>query len=292
MTEGPYYLDGDKLRRDIREGRPGTRLDLATRWSTSRPASRSRAGSSTSGTATRAARTPVSRRRHRRRHVHARHPADDEDRTRDVRHGLPGLVLGPHRPYPRPGVARRERRCTPGSSSSRRRSRTPSTAARRTTGGRAVTRGTRPTRSSGTAARSRCSSSRRPRRATPRASRWASAARKTERLPAARRRNCGRTGGGAAEPSPPRPSPVHVARYSLDPWRSRATSRPGGFRPSRTSPRSSTTRIAATATSTSDQSPTSIRRSGASRPRSTASAWPRSKGACTRSATPRSRSRS
>ncbi len=30
MTEGPYYLDGDKLRRDIREGRPGTRLDLAT----------------------------------------------------------------------------------------------------------------------------------------------------------------------------------------------------------------------------------------------------------------------
>ena len=30
MTQGPYYLDGDKLRRDIREGRPGTRLDLAT----------------------------------------------------------------------------------------------------------------------------------------------------------------------------------------------------------------------------------------------------------------------
>ena len=43
MTEGPYYLDGDKVRRDIREGRPGTRLDLATRCSTSRPASRSRA---------------------------------------------------------------------------------------------------------------------------------------------------------------------------------------------------------------------------------------------------------
>jgi protocatechuate 3,4-dioxygenase beta subunit len=30
MTEGPYHLDGDKVRRDIREGRPGTRLDLAT----------------------------------------------------------------------------------------------------------------------------------------------------------------------------------------------------------------------------------------------------------------------
>ncbi len=30
MTEGPYYLDGDKVRRDIREGRPGARLDLAT----------------------------------------------------------------------------------------------------------------------------------------------------------------------------------------------------------------------------------------------------------------------
>jgi protocatechuate 3,4-dioxygenase beta subunit len=29
MTQGPYYLDGDKVRHDIREGRPGTRLDLA-----------------------------------------------------------------------------------------------------------------------------------------------------------------------------------------------------------------------------------------------------------------------
>jgi protocatechuate 3,4-dioxygenase beta subunit len=29
MTEGPYYISGEKLRRDIREGHPGTRLDLA-----------------------------------------------------------------------------------------------------------------------------------------------------------------------------------------------------------------------------------------------------------------------
>jgi protocatechuate 3,4-dioxygenase beta subunit len=28
MTEGPYYISGEKLRRDIREGHPGTRLDL------------------------------------------------------------------------------------------------------------------------------------------------------------------------------------------------------------------------------------------------------------------------
>lgn len=28
MTEGPYYTSGEKLRRDITEGRPGTRLDL------------------------------------------------------------------------------------------------------------------------------------------------------------------------------------------------------------------------------------------------------------------------
>jgi protocatechuate 3,4-dioxygenase beta subunit len=28
MTEGPYYLAGEKLRRNITEGRPGTRLDL------------------------------------------------------------------------------------------------------------------------------------------------------------------------------------------------------------------------------------------------------------------------
>jgi protocatechuate 3,4-dioxygenase beta subunit len=30
MTEGPYYLDGDKLRRDIRERRPGAPLALRT----------------------------------------------------------------------------------------------------------------------------------------------------------------------------------------------------------------------------------------------------------------------
>jgi protocatechuate 3,4-dioxygenase beta subunit len=29
MTEGPYYVDGEKLRRDITEGKRGTRLDLA-----------------------------------------------------------------------------------------------------------------------------------------------------------------------------------------------------------------------------------------------------------------------
>jgi protocatechuate 3,4-dioxygenase beta subunit len=28
MTEGPYYLAGEKLRRNITEGRPGARLDL------------------------------------------------------------------------------------------------------------------------------------------------------------------------------------------------------------------------------------------------------------------------
>jgi len=29
MTEGPYYISGEKLRRDITNGKPGTRLDLA-----------------------------------------------------------------------------------------------------------------------------------------------------------------------------------------------------------------------------------------------------------------------
>ena len=28
MTEGPYYISGEKLRRNITEGRPGARLDL------------------------------------------------------------------------------------------------------------------------------------------------------------------------------------------------------------------------------------------------------------------------
>jgi protocatechuate 3,4-dioxygenase beta subunit len=30
MTEGPYYLEGDKVRHDLREGRPGVVLDLRT----------------------------------------------------------------------------------------------------------------------------------------------------------------------------------------------------------------------------------------------------------------------
>jgi protocatechuate 3,4-dioxygenase beta subunit len=30
MTAGPFILDGDKVRRDIREGRPGARLELVT----------------------------------------------------------------------------------------------------------------------------------------------------------------------------------------------------------------------------------------------------------------------
>ena len=30
MTEGPYYLDGDKVRRDMREGKPGVPLTLRT----------------------------------------------------------------------------------------------------------------------------------------------------------------------------------------------------------------------------------------------------------------------
>ena len=63
MTEGPYYLDGDKVRRDVREGRPGVLLSSRPPSSTSPRASRSRARPSTSGTATRAARTPASRRR-------------------------------------------------------------------------------------------------------------------------------------------------------------------------------------------------------------------------------------
>ena len=31
MTEGPYYLDGDKVRSDIREGRPGTLGSMRSR---------------------------------------------------------------------------------------------------------------------------------------------------------------------------------------------------------------------------------------------------------------------
>ena len=60
QTEGPYYIAGEKVRRNITEGRPGTPLPLRLRSSTPRPASRSRAPPSTSGTATRAASTRAS----------------------------------------------------------------------------------------------------------------------------------------------------------------------------------------------------------------------------------------
>ena len=110
MTEGPYYLDGDKVRRDIREGRPGTRLDLATTVvdvSTCKPINGALvdiwhcdAGGTYSGFAQEGTDGKTFMRGIQR---------TTQERPRDVRDGLPGLVLGPHRAHPRPGLPRRQR---------------------------------------------------------------------------------------------------------------------------------------------------------------------------------------
>src|SRR2546421_8798988 len=57
QTEGPYYIAGEKVRRTITDGRPGTPLTLHLQVVNARPASRSRAPRSTSGTPTPAAST-------------------------------------------------------------------------------------------------------------------------------------------------------------------------------------------------------------------------------------------
>ena len=61
VTEGPYYLDLDLVRRNIRATAPARRSRCASRWSTSRTAGRSRARRSRSGTPTLPASTRASR---------------------------------------------------------------------------------------------------------------------------------------------------------------------------------------------------------------------------------------
>ena len=275
MTEGPYYLDGDKVRRDIREGRPGTRLDLAT---TVVDVSTVQAdqGRCRRHLALRRgrARTPASRRR-------------GPTGRRSC-----GASSGRRRPGSRrssPSI-RAGTRAAPSISTSRCRSAgTCCTRAALLPGGahgrRLPPRAVQPAADPRHAERDRFDLPERWAR-----SRCCELAKSGSGLrrahhdgQSAARRNCGPTGGGAAEPSPPPPSPVHsprprIASPDRDAWRSTP---PRGLRldreppaAERTSPRSSTRRTAATAASRPDLSPTSIRRSPVSRPRSTASAWP------------------
>ena len=110
QTEGPYYIAGEKLRRNITEGRPGVPLLLRLRVvdaSTCRPIKgaavdiwHADALGVYSGFGARCAQP----------HVHARDPADRQDGPRALPQRLPRLVPGPHGAHPRQGARRRERR--------------------------------------------------------------------------------------------------------------------------------------------------------------------------------------
>ena len=120
LTEGPFYLAGEKMRRDITDGHPGTPLHASPhRRRRATRASRSRAPRSTSGTPTRrgvysgfgsgaASRTFM-------RGIQR----TDAQRARHLHDGLPGLVPGPRGAHPREGARRRATSSTPASSSSR-----------------------------------------------------------------------------------------------------------------------------------------------------------------------------
>ena len=111
QTEGPFYLPGDLVRRDITEGLPGRPLRLgirvverrqpvAARWSTcGTPTSRRLLG----------VRRRIGQRGGRRRghHVPARLASGRRRGHRRVRHRLPGLVPGAGGPHPREGPPRR-----------------------------------------------------------------------------------------------------------------------------------------------------------------------------------------
>ncbi len=118
VTEGPYYLDLNKVRGDITEGRPGAALDLQLTVVDATRCTPIKDRPSTSGTATPVASTPGSsgeRRRSRRadagnhRHadVPAGRPAQRRQWRRGVPHDLPGLVSRPRGPYPPQGPHRR-----------------------------------------------------------------------------------------------------------------------------------------------------------------------------------------
>ena len=118
MTEGPYYLDGDSA-----PGHPRGTTRHAPRprdhGGRRRRASRSRARPSTSGTVTRAG---LLRLRAGRVRTATRSCAASSGRQKNglaTFTRLPGLVFGPDGSHPRPGLARRQPPCTPGSSSSR-----------------------------------------------------------------------------------------------------------------------------------------------------------------------------
>ena len=111
MTEGPYYLTGEKVRRNITEGLPGAPLALRLTVldaSTCKPIKgaavdiwHASAGGQVLGRGGQ---------RHRRTHLPARNPAHRREGARALQDGLPRLVPGPRGAHPRQGARRRRRR--------------------------------------------------------------------------------------------------------------------------------------------------------------------------------------
>ena len=133
MTEGPYYVDDMKVRRDITEGLPGAPLSLRLSVldaSTCKPIKgaavdiwHASAGGKYSGERVQ---------RHGRAHLPARDPAHRREGPRALRDRLPGLVPGPCRAHPRQGARRRGRGAHGSAVLPRQHHATRSTSARRT----------------------------------------------------------------------------------------------------------------------------------------------------------------
>ena len=141
QTQGPYWFDVDSIRDDVRDGRPGARLDLALRvqdlsrcksggaaapvknavveiwhcdaggaysgFESGRRRARPRGGGGETSDGSYSAGDQEAS-PDRRRHLPARRPADRRRRHREVHDDLPRLVLGPHGAHPRKGARRQE----------------------------------------------------------------------------------------------------------------------------------------------------------------------------------------
>jgi hypothetical protein len=110
QTEGPYYITGEKLRRNITEGRAGVPLLLRLRVVGRLDVQADPARRGRHLACGRARRLLGVRLRRQEPNVHARDPEDRCERARPLPYGLPGLVSRTYRAHPREGARRRQRR--------------------------------------------------------------------------------------------------------------------------------------------------------------------------------------
>ena len=154
LTEGPYYIAGEKVRRDIREGHPGTLLTLHLAVLDASSCKPIKGAAVDIWHADAAGELLGLRLRLVEPHVPARHPEDERARARRVHDDLSRLVPRAGRSTSTSRCTSAGASCTPGSSSSRTRSLTKAVyKAAPYTSRPLPTCGTRRTRSSSTAAR-------------------------------------------------------------------------------------------------------------------------------------------